>query len=61
MNTLADASLPYSIKPPMKASVRTNKIFSKSYEIKPKLDCIYHAPIALEPNGSPFGPKSIEK
>ena len=27
----------------------------KSYHIKPKSDCIYHAPIDLEPNGRPFG------
>ena len=37
------------------------EIFSKSYHIKPKLDCIYHFPIDLEPDGCPFGSKSIEK
>ena len=35
------------------------EIFSKSYLIKPKSDCIYHAPIELEPNGHQFGSKSI--
>ena len=30
------------------------EIFSKSYQIKPKSDCIYHFPIDLEPNGCPF-------
>ena len=32
-------------------------IFSKSYQINPKSDCIYDFPIDLEPNGS----KSIEQ
>ena len=27
------------------------EIFSKFYQIKPKSDCIYHAPIDLEPYG----------
>ena len=35
------------------------EIFSKSYEIKPKSDCIYHAPIDSEPDGIPFGLKLI--
>jgi len=30
------------------------EIFSKSYWIKPKSDCIYHFPIDLEPNGRPI-------
>ena len=30
------------------------EIFSKSYQIRPKLDCIYHAPIEMEPNEHPF-------
>ena len=30
------------------------EIFSKSCQIKPKSDCIYHFPIDLEPNGRPF-------
>ena len=37
------------------------EIFSKSYEIKPKSDCVYPFPIDLEPNGRPFGSKSIGK
>ena len=36
-------------------------IFSKSYQIKPKSDCIHHFQIDLEPNGCPFGSKSIGK
>ena len=35
------------------------KICLDSYHIKPKSDCIYYAPIDLEPNGRPFGSKSI--
>ena len=35
------------------------KIFSKSCWIKPKSDYIYHFPIDFEPNGRPFGSKSI--
>ena len=30
------------------------EIFSKSYQIKPKSDSIYHFSIQLEPNGRPF-------
>ena len=37
------------------------EIFSKSYQINLKSDCIYHAPIDLNPNGRPLGSKSIEK
>ena len=37
------------------------EFFLKSYEIKPKSDCSYHFPIDLEPNGRPFGSKSIVK
>ena len=37
------------------------KIFSKSYWINLKLDCIYHFPINLEPNGHPFRFISIGK
>ena len=33
----------------------------KSYQINPKLNCIYHFPIDLEQNGRPFGSKSIGK
>ena len=29
--------------------------------IKSKSDCIYHFPIYLEPNGPPFGSKSVGK
>ena len=35
--------------------------FSESCQIKPKSDCIYHAPVDLEPNRRPFGSKSIGK
>ena len=35
------------------------EIFSKSYLIKGKSDCIYHFSITLESNGSPFDSKSI--
>ena len=35
------------------------QIFSESYLIKPKWDCIYCFPINLEPNGSTFSSKSI--
>ena len=37
------------------------EIFSKYCWINPKSDCIYQFPIALEPNGRPFGSKSIGK
>ena len=37
------------------------EIVSKSHLIKPKSDCTYHFPIKLEPNGRPFGSKSIGK
>ena len=37
------------------------EIFSKSYQIKLKSDCIYHFPIDLELNGRPFAFKSIGK
>ena len=37
------------------------EIFSKSYYINPKSDCIYHFPIDLDPNGRPFVSKSIGK
>ena len=37
------------------------EIFSKFYQIKPKSGCIYHFPIDLDPNGGPFGSKSIGK
>ena len=37
------------------------EIFSKYYSIKPKLDCIYHAPIDLERNVRSLGSKSIRK
>ena len=33
----------------------------KSYQIKPKSDCIYHFPIDLEPNGRLFGYEFIGK
>ena len=36
-------------------------IFSKYYQTKLKSDCIYHFPIDLEPNGRPFGSKSVGK
>ena len=35
------------------------QIFSESYLIKPKSDCIYRFPINLEQNGSTFSSKSI--
>ena len=35
------------------------EIFSKSYKIKPKSECIYNFPIDLELNGRSFGSKSI--
>ena len=35
------------------------EIFSKSYEMKPKSDCIYHFPSDLDPNGRPFGDQSV--
>ena len=38
---------------------KRREIFSKSHQIKPKSDCIYYAPIDLEPTRSPFGSKSI--
>ena len=38
-------------------SVRTEK--SDGNLIKSESDCIYHAPIHLEPNGRPLGSKSI--
>ena len=38
-----------------KGSRNTDReIFSKSYQVKPKSDCIYHFPIYLEPNERPF-------
>ena len=37
------------------------EIFSKSYYINLKSDCIYNFPINLEPNGRSFGSKSIGK
>ena len=37
------------------------EIFSKSYSINPKSDCIYHFPIDLDPNGCPNGSKLIGK
>ena len=37
------------------------EFFSKSYWLKPKSDCIYYFPIDLEPNGRPFGSKSMSK
>ena len=37
------------------------EIFLKSYQIKPKSECIYHFLIDLEPNGRPFGSRSIGK
>ena len=37
------------------------EIFSESYSLKPKSDCIYHFLIDLEPNVRPFGFKSIGK
>ena len=40
---------------------RERGIVSESCSIKPNLDCIYQFPIDLEPNGRPFGFKSIEK
>ena len=44
----------------MKLQSAHREIFSKSNEIKPKSDCIYHFPIDLKPNGQrPFGFKSI--
>ena len=39
------------IKP---STVPENSSPSTHREIKPKSDCIYHAPIDLEPNGRPF-------
>ena len=33
------------------------EVFSKSYQMKPKSDCIYHFSIDLEWNGRPFGSK----
>ena len=42
--------------------VRTDRdIISESYYIKLKSDYIYHISIDLEPNGRPFGCKSIGK
>ena len=39
-----------------------SEIFSKSYLIKPRSDCIDHAAIDMEPNGNfPFGSKSNGK
>ena len=35
------------------------EMFSKSYQINLKSDCIYHFPIDLDPNVCPFGSKSI--
>ena len=35
------------------------EFFSESYWIDSESDCIYHFPIDLEPNGRPFGSKSI--
>ena len=35
------------------------EIFLKSYQIKPKSDCIYHFPIDLETKGPLFGSKYI--
>ena len=56
---------------PNRKSVRTHErrllrstqreIFSKSYQIKQKSDCIYDLPIDLKPNGRPFSSKSIGK
>ena len=37
------------------------EIFSKSCQIKPKLDCIFHFLIDLEPNGILFGSKWIKR
>ena len=35
------------------------EIISKSYQINPISDCIYHALIDMDLNGRPFGSKSI--
>ena len=43
------------------AHTTLREIFPKSYQIKAKSDCIYQFPIDLDPNGSPFGSKSIGK
>ena len=37
------------------------EIFSDYTKIKPNLNCNYHFPNDLAPNGSPFGTKSIGK
>ena len=41
----------------VKAAIH-RKIFSKSYYINAKSDCIYHFPNDLAPNRRPFGAKS---
>ena len=42
-------------------TVTRREIFLESCQMKPKSDCIYHAPIGLEPNGRAFGTESIGK
>ena len=44
--------------PIMLRSATHREIFSKSYSINPKSDCIYHFPIDLDLNKRPFGSKS---
>ena len=41
--------------------VAHREIFPKSYQINLKSGCIYHFPVDLDPNGRPFGSKSIGK
>ena len=45
----------------MKITIQAEKIISKYYLIKLKLDCIYQFPIDFEPNKRLFGTKSIGK
>ena len=37
------------------------EIFTKSFQINQKSDCIYHFPIDLEPNERPFGSLMVEE
>ena len=59
--TLTTYTLRYTLRYYSREHYTHREIFSKSYCIKLKSDCIYHFPIDLEPNGRPFGSKSIGK
>ena len=45
--------------PPRTDNITHGEIFSKSCKSKPNLDCDYHFPTEITPNGIPIGAKSI--